>query len=276
MSKPGRNDPCYCGSGEKYKKCHMKADKAAEEENRKLEEAAKWLPQDFLRFAQEEHFAIPFARALSIYWNGHYTFENAERMSPNEASRFADWFVFDYKDEESSRIIDIYYEDSYEELSEHQQRVLTAWLTAPPASAYELIAYNGQNLALRDFFSGSEVEVYEPAGHGPVQPGDLLLARIVPVSDKLKFSAVAAYLPQEEIADLKEKMAQALAADEEEFPGTSEVDAFRRNSHLIIHHALDQAEIKGRPPVADSDPNRADELVRKASTQMRKLQQRLR
>jgi preprotein translocase subunit SecA len=20
--KPGRNDPCYCGSGKKYKKCH--------------------------------------------------------------------------------------------------------------------------------------------------------------------------------------------------------------------------------------------------------------
>ena len=23
---PGRNDPCYCGSGKKYKKCHYKAD----------------------------------------------------------------------------------------------------------------------------------------------------------------------------------------------------------------------------------------------------------
>lgn len=23
----GRNDPCYCGSGNKYKRCHMKAPK---------------------------------------------------------------------------------------------------------------------------------------------------------------------------------------------------------------------------------------------------------
>ncbi|MCA9977843.1 MAG: SEC-C domain-containing protein, partial [Anaerolineales bacterium] len=23
MDKPGRNDLCYCGSGKKYKKCHM-------------------------------------------------------------------------------------------------------------------------------------------------------------------------------------------------------------------------------------------------------------
>ena len=23
MEKPGRNDPCWCGSGKKYKKCHL-------------------------------------------------------------------------------------------------------------------------------------------------------------------------------------------------------------------------------------------------------------
>lgn len=27
--KPGRNDPCHCGSGQKYKKCHLAADDAA-------------------------------------------------------------------------------------------------------------------------------------------------------------------------------------------------------------------------------------------------------
>jgi methionyl aminopeptidase len=28
-SKLGRNDPCWCGSGTKYKKCHLPADRAA-------------------------------------------------------------------------------------------------------------------------------------------------------------------------------------------------------------------------------------------------------
>jgi preprotein translocase subunit SecA len=26
----GRNDPCPCGSGKKYKKCHMQSDEGAE------------------------------------------------------------------------------------------------------------------------------------------------------------------------------------------------------------------------------------------------------
>lgn len=31
MEKPGRNDPCWCGSGKKYKKCHIDFDEIIEE-----------------------------------------------------------------------------------------------------------------------------------------------------------------------------------------------------------------------------------------------------
>jgi len=30
----GRNDPCHCGSGKKYKQCHLAADEAASREER--------------------------------------------------------------------------------------------------------------------------------------------------------------------------------------------------------------------------------------------------
>jgi hypothetical protein len=30
----GRNDPCHCGSGRKYKQCHLAADEAATREER--------------------------------------------------------------------------------------------------------------------------------------------------------------------------------------------------------------------------------------------------
>ena len=32
MAKPGRNDPCHCGSGAKYKKCCLPKDEATERE----------------------------------------------------------------------------------------------------------------------------------------------------------------------------------------------------------------------------------------------------
>ncbi len=42
MKKIGRNDPCHCNSGKKYKKCHLNADEDARQlENKKREAAVK-------------------------------------------------------------------------------------------------------------------------------------------------------------------------------------------------------------------------------------------
>jgi hypothetical protein len=39
-AKLGRNDPCHCGSGQKYKKCHEAKDDAARAEKLAKEQAA--------------------------------------------------------------------------------------------------------------------------------------------------------------------------------------------------------------------------------------------
>ena len=39
MARPNRNDPCPCGSGRKYKKCHLEADEASERDARAAGEA---------------------------------------------------------------------------------------------------------------------------------------------------------------------------------------------------------------------------------------------
>jgi hypothetical protein len=211
--KPGRNDLCYCGSGLKYKKCHMKIDQDLERERRASKQAVQWLNRDLLKFARDERFAEPFAAALPIYWDDLYNFENAEEMSLDEALRFADWFAFDYAQPDGTRLIETYYAEKKDDLSEVQQKVLQSWLEAGPSGAYELLGYEGQTLQLRDFFTGEEYEVYEATGHGDVEIGEVILARIVPVLDQLEFSTTAAYLPSDEITDLKEKMSAAQTAD---------------------------------------------------------------
>jgi hypothetical protein len=40
LKNAGRNDPCPCGSGKKYKKCHQPADEEAERKRRGEEHAA--------------------------------------------------------------------------------------------------------------------------------------------------------------------------------------------------------------------------------------------
>src|SRR5262245_63429925 len=41
MAKPGRNDPCHCGSGKKYKKCCQPKEEAAEREVIANDQAAR-------------------------------------------------------------------------------------------------------------------------------------------------------------------------------------------------------------------------------------------
>ena len=55
--RAGRNDPCPCGSGRKYKKCHLAADEAEHTENRSasaMHELDKRLVVRLTRFAVEE------------------------------------------------------------------------------------------------------------------------------------------------------------------------------------------------------------------------------
>jgi uncharacterized protein len=251
-TKPGRNDPCYCGSGLKYKKCHLQADQAIEREQREQKQAARYLRHDLLEFAQDERFAGPFAAALPLYWNGYYDINNAEEMSENEALRFFDWFAFDYQNT-GERVVDVYRRERWEDLSRAQQQLLEQWLAVAPAGAYILRGYDGQILHLEDFLTGKQCDVYEPMGHGEVSIGDVILARLQPVQEHLELGPGAAYLPADEVADLREKLEAARAEDLADHPAATDDQFMRRHNHRLIHHALEQAELKGRAPVARLD-----------------------
>jgi hypothetical protein len=44
MASLGRNDPCHCGSGKKYKNCHLDADEAKERAERTQAESEAAAP----------------------------------------------------------------------------------------------------------------------------------------------------------------------------------------------------------------------------------------
>jgi tetratricopeptide (TPR) repeat protein len=57
MAKPGRNDPCHCGSGKKYKKCCQPKDEAPEREELGRREEREEAHRAKMRQAQKEYFA---------------------------------------------------------------------------------------------------------------------------------------------------------------------------------------------------------------------------
>lgn len=271
MDKPGRNDLCYCGSGKKYKQCHLKEDQAKEAEARTIKDAAHYIRRDLLKFARDERFNEDFAKALPLYWNGLYSFDNAEEMSQEEALRFFDWFTFDYELADGRRLINIYADERYDDLSTAQQKALEQWRTALPAGAYELVDYEGQTLYLRDYITGEPFTVYESGGRGMVEIGEVILIRLVELMGQWEFSTTAAYLPADEIQNIKDQMIGAKIAYSEAHPGATHEQFMRANNHLLIRHALAQAEIQNRPPVARLDSNRADRKTQKIVRQLKRF-----
>ncbi|WP_420628608.1 YecA family protein [Candidatus Leptofilum sp.] len=268
MTKPGRNDPCHCGSGQKYKKCHMKEDRAAEKERVQVQHAANYIRRDLLTFARDERFAELFALGLPLYWNDYYDASNAEQMSQPEALRFFDWFVFDHAPADGRRLIELYAEEKMEDLSSHQQEIAANWVNAGAGGLYELTAYEGQTLFLQDYFTGEEFTVYEGGGRGNVELGDAIITRLVPVADRLELSTTAAYLPAAEITNIKAKIEAAKEAYLAEHSEASHTEFMRQHSHLLVHHALQEAKNQGRPPVARLDANRTDAKMQKVARGM--------
>lgn len=270
MADIGRNDPCYCGSGKKYKQCHLKIDQQREKEAREWQRAASFLRRTLPAYTRDERFALDFAKALPLYWNGYYDHDNAEEMSQPEALRFFDWFMFDYELENGRRMIDVYREEEWDNLATAQQQVLAAWQEAGSAWGYTLLDYEGPLLKLADFVTGEEFEVHEPSGRGLVKKGEIILTRLVQVDKQLEFSTSAAYLPEAEITDIAEQMTTAREAYLAEHPDASEDDFRRARNHLLVHHALAQAEVQGRPAVARLDADRPDTKTQKILRQVRK------
>jgi hypothetical protein len=263
MDKPGRNDPCYCGSGKKYKQCHLPLDLAAEQEARQWTDAARRLRSDLLDYADEEQFDEAVADGLPRFWDNYYTAENDHLMDAFEADRFYDWLLFDYLPAEGDWTSPAarYLAEKGEGLTETQRSLLTGWLDAPPMGGFVLDDYEGQTLQLHDFLSGEKVDAYLPSGHGSAPIGSLIVGRVVPVQDAYEFFTAPAFIPPDEMGELEQTLRDAMAEVAAANPAASDAEQRRRTNHLIMVQGLGAAKRAGRPPVARMDPNRATEAV---------------
>lgn len=171
----GRNDPCPCGSGRKYKKCHLAADEAERAEQRQAEEER----QD----AGDHDLDGELARKLSRYAGERFGFAwgrfTADFLDPEETLQLAvPWSLYHYRVEERS-VLEWYLAERARRLSPAERE----WLAAQQAawlSAWEVIGVEpGESVTLRDLLSHEERFVRERSGSRTLVVRDVLLGRVV-------------------------------------------------------------------------------------------------
>jgi hypothetical protein len=190
--EPGRNDPCPCGSGLKYKRCCLKAAEATDFVWRQLRSAEGRLVPELFNLAMED-YGVPFLGAgldEFFVWNG--VPENYEE-SEEFATFFVPWFVFDFVADPhdpdappkapDEAIAAVYRRRHGDRLSS----VELAFLDAACASPWSFYAITktipGQQLTLHDVLTGTDVVVRERSASQTASPGGLLFARVITVGD---------------------------------------------------------------------------------------------
>ncbi len=223
--KPGRNDPCPCGSGKKYKQCCMKIEQAEPEDDflwRRIRRAIEGSPTKLLSFGSS-HFG---QEALLEAWDEFmppWDDEHDESFTPDTPHMpiFMPWFFFNWlpdPDDTSVKpealdgrtLAQAYLAKRGRQLDPLYVRYLEQCCAAP-FSFYDVLSVRpGTGFTLRDIFSGEEADVTEHSGSQQTQVGDIMFAKLARIDQITMLEACAPVMfpPTEKsaILDLRKKI----------------------------------------------------------------------
>ncbi len=240
MAKIGRNDPCYCGSGKKYKHCHMRADQVRELATSEPPAVQNSLSIKLWEFGTDRRFIPDFIAALEVFWNGRLSKDQVESMEEIHRLRFMDYFLHDHLSAASrERIIDLFAQESQDQLDAAEQRVLDTWRAAY-LSVYRVIgrAPNGR-VRLQDIFQKAEALArLDLPDAGPMP---LLHGRLVTRSSPSYFvRGVAFSLSPETEDELKGFVELRYRAYQERHYGRKWPDFLRDSGYLVNHFIVEK------------------------------------
>jgi hypothetical protein len=184
MKRAGRNDPCPCGSGKKYKKCCLNAVDASDSVYRLKERTESNLVPRLVEYALDR-FPDESRREAWDEFNGMEGVELPEEDSLINLV-FIPWYLFNcpfedvYSPPDSLvTIAEVFLEANEDELTEDEISYLNAAIGLP-YSLYELLEVKPSvGLKLRDLFTRKELDVVEPSLQESFEPGGVLYGAIM-------------------------------------------------------------------------------------------------
>jgi hypothetical protein len=168
-SDVGRNDPCWCGSGRKYKKCHLHNERLS------LDERAAWLYQKagvFLGGGPWRTAMVDAAHARAEYSDSPYALLDAlDDPLTADAVLFEGGAFAEFVAARGAL------------LPEDERLLAEQWLLVD-RSVFEVEQVrHGEGLTVRDVRTGDVHQVRERAASRQLKVGALICTRIVPAGD---------------------------------------------------------------------------------------------
>ena len=170
----GRNEPCWCGSGRKYKKCHLGREQLA------LAERVNWLYEKAAQYAQTAGWRDLLAEV------GYERYRHTHDLAEALAAGMADPLVMDVVLFEGGAFAE-FLEVRGSLLPDDERLLAEQWLLVD-RSVFEVEKVNpGESVTVRDVRNGDMHEVRERTASRQLKPGQLICARVVPAGDSMQF-----------------------------------------------------------------------------------------
>ncbi|MHB8282309.1 MAG: SEC-C metal-binding domain-containing protein [bacterium] len=240
--KVGRNDPCPCGSGKKYKKCCLSKTYASI--GRELTIQNK-LIKDLIEFYHKNYMET-IEDAKSLLWGDFkpedYLKEDyeIERANINFIEYLVYDFIVDYKNDKT--VIDKYLETcnnagSHRNLNNSLSLEETGILTAMKNSFISLFevkeVFKGEGLLLKDILTNKEYDVKEKSATESLVKWDILATRLAYLDEQYIMSGSGYFYPLIK----KEEILNKISLDYKDYkticPNAPITEYLKKNSEIF-------------------------------------------
>jgi hypothetical protein len=235
--KPGRNEPCWCGSGKKYKKCHLAADESHEVSDGEPEivepgcdsysTLARNLHAQLLKAAPKWHNAADFTQAHQLYFD-----REPVEMDPEdpELDGFLEWYLHDFRSARSGRtLVEEYLNKHRARLNGQERAMLEHWCLLR-FGLYEVDSIkDGVGVDLKDLCTGDRYFVHDVTSSRSLVRWDCILARIGEYEGTWQFLANGTMVPR----NLLDELLGVIESGSHEAE-ISRAEFVRRNSHRMF------------------------------------------
>jgi hypothetical protein len=188
MPTPGRNDPCPCGSGRKFKHCCLQAADKDDAARMLLRSAEGVLVPALFSYAADEFGAEFFKEAWEEFFVWHDVPENLDNCR-EFGTTFDPFFVFsfvpdsadaDLPDGWPTEPLALHFLHHEVDSCPPFHREFIAQACQSPASFFVVEATApGRSIDLKDVLTGTRFHVLEQSASRTFQPGDLTYTRVV-------------------------------------------------------------------------------------------------
>jgi hypothetical protein len=260
-AKIGRNDPCPCGSGKKYKRCCLAQQSASYTFWAQQRDASDELTRDMLSFAERK-----FSDQIQAAWQDFNMTDLPvpfEKHSP-EHDLFMSYFLFHWDPQrprtgkKASRrggmVIRCYELEKCGKLSDMERLLLEQAITQPLSFFEVLWSEAGERIGLRDILIGMETKVVERSASRTLQKGDIVYGQIwnLRTISILGCIALICILPgwKGEVIGLRKKLRKKIAKQNRELAAE---DLVRYANAIRLTYLTIRDGLNRRPQLANTD-----------------------